>query len=396
MISNVKIVPTKKLFGISKMMKGCAHAQEGQPQQRKNRVGSLFKRFVAHIVAKERGVGEPTDTRPYPLLWKKPLKQPDSSDDSEREMKLPGLAQHPPPEILKVSPMCTSCEVTLISCAEDGPGTHQITVTHDGKKEPDDSYHMVLNPHRTHRKDYYDDDDDDAADNDDDDNHDFGEIGSSAVTHDMTTDSCSSDLNGNVGGNDRATAQSFIASVDNEEAYYSRESYDGCLLDSDQQYISDTQNVMIKKESIFYKSLFVVSDSEDDDDDGDDYYNFRNDNTITEEVQYFVATDSEDIDHDGDDDYQKCRNKTQTEVRCFVAGNSEDDDDDDYRNCRNTACKEVRSYNKASKPCASAEQKKFLNTTFDTALLEDDEESLSSRDEDLPIEIIVRTISQEV
>jgi hypothetical protein len=311
------MITTNKMFPMTKM-KGFATVQQGQKRPRKNRVGSLLKRFVAHVT-KERN--DACDRKHSLQLWRhrKSFKREkiDSSYHSVLSLQYQQL-----PEILKVSPMCTSCEVTLISSVEDGPGTHQITVTHDGRPEFDNSYHMVLNPHRTSRSNYYHDDDED--------HHDIGEIGSSEVTHDSTTNlSCSSGLNGKT--TTTTTTQSFVTGGDNnEETIYFGDN-------SDKQCLHDRHNATISKDNIFYKSLFIASDTEDDDD------------------------DNEVVDFQFWENYQSWRDGPDTDHAC---------------------------YGHASE----LQKQELLNTTTDTALLEDEyDESLDSdRDEDLPIEITVQ------
>jgi hypothetical protein len=328
------MITTTKIFPIGKM-KGFATIQQGQKRPRNNRVGSLLKRFVAHV-KKERsdacGRGD-VDNRKHSLqLWmrqRKSFKRDRIFDTSYHSVI--SLQHHQMPEILKVSPMCTSCEVTLISSVADGPGTHQITVTHDGRPELDNSYHLVLNPHRSSRSNHYDD-----------------EIGSNAVTHDSTTDlSCSSGLNGNTTttmATAPTTPQSYVTGRDNnEETIIFGDNIDDLRDNIDDLHFREMYDVTTRKETIFHKSLFVASDTENDSD-GDD--------------------DNDAMDLEFWENIQTWRNERPSVVEDVCYG---------Y----------VSELQK---------QKDLLNTTCDTALYEDeDDESYDSyRDEDLPIEITVQ------
>ena len=306
----MKMLMTKKIFPMKKKKTSTpSRDEQTRPRKSKRNAGSLFKRFVSHIM-RDRGSGAP--------LWRRLSKR--NRDNSTKSL----LSQDHQPEILKVTPMRTSCEVSLISSVEDRPRIFQITVTHDGKSEVDDSYHTVLNPHRIRRANHFDDDKDYDQD--------VVEIGSSAVlTQDMTTtdQSCSTD-------GKKTTSRKGASEFDDEETIY--------FIDTNEQYMRDMYDVMTRKDTIFYKSLFDTSDTEDDDNDDDDIciqgwennQNWRNNqHTITDDLWYNTGP-STPLDH--------------TDL-----------------------------------------EKQRLNTTLDTALLEyDDDESVFSRDKSLPIEITVQ------
>jgi len=321
------MITTTKLFPITNM-KAFTTAKQGQKCPRKNRVRSLLKRFVAHVTKEKNDACDSgdVDNRKHSLqLWMRQRKsfKRDRMFDTSYHSGI-SLQHHQLPEILKVSPTCTSCEVTLISSVADGPGTHQITVTHDGRPELDNSYHMVLNPHRTSRSNHYDD-----------------EIGSSVVTHDSTTDlSCSSGLNGKTTTTMATTptrTQSYVTGGDNnEETIYFGDT-------SDDLNLFEMHDVTIRKDNLFYDSLFVASDTENDSDDDDD-------NEVMD-LQFWK-------------NIQTWRNERPDVVE--------------------DAC-----YGYVSK---LQKQKELLNTTCDTALCEDeyDESYDYGRDKDLPIEITVQ------
>lgn len=319
-------------------------------QHRKPRVGSLLKRFVTTVIAKQRDIGNAADrscAAGVPLFKKSPNRGSSSNNSHKITQNVclaPVLSQQTQqqllPEILKVSPMCTSCEVTLISSTEDRPETHRIIVTQDGKSPTDNSYHMVLNPHRAPRTKF------DVEEEDED----VEETRSGEMTHDITTGSCRSfDLNGY--DNKTTPTLSFAYSQEDEINFVNGEETDFHKeAEIYARYLRDREDFMIQtqNDTMVYKSLFVDSDLEDECEDENDSYLFVGDD------------EAEELDADVQ----------------FV---------ENYLNWR--------SDNEASKVVQA--RKELLNTTIDTALLEDiEDESLSFRDDDLPIEILVQSNSQ--
>ena len=178
---------------MAKRKKGLDLVQEDQPKpSRKNRVSSLLKRFVSRSGEHSHTMNHPQHHHPHQTTMARKQRKKHLLQKLRRDSSLHSLSSshHPLPEILRVTPMGTSCEVTLLSSVEDGPGLYQITVTqNDGKSVVDHSYHTILNPHRTSKRHLFDDDEDDY-----DDDYDYDceyEVGSNESTHDVTTDASS-------------------------------------------------------------------------------------------------------------------------------------------------------------------------------------------------------------
>ena len=249
---------------------------------RKNRMASMLKRLVEKgSLSKAEGRDKKLS---FPSIFKK-----NHFKRSRSERSLLDLSE---PEILKVSPMSNSCEVTLVSTAtEDRPyPTDHITVTtQDESCENDLSYHVVLNPRRSSHSNYFEDDlikeEADFA---------FSSAGS---THALTTDFTSS-----------AQSSSAEHQTNCEETIYFER--------SDEQFRRDRNDIMIRKESIFYKSLFDTFDeSEEEADDQWEENSWR-------KHSYHKHDDIFDFDDDGLDELKKLQeglNKTLTD---------HDDDDD--------------------------------------------------------------------
>ena len=311
---------TKTVFSNGKK-KGFTQIQEGQPQQRKKRVGRRLNRFFSRI-SKENGLNS---------LRKTPSKQ---NSDSEELKSMSSYSSYTTTEVLRVSPMSTSCEVTLVF-SDDGFETHQESTVFRGEDEEEQckSYHIVLNPHRTTRKSDDDDDDDDGVHS--------GETGSKDVTHDMSDGSSSSDMNDNASYD--KTMPLFTDGSGAAVDHATRENDDGHITGSgNDEHDRGRHDFMVHKYSIFYESLFVASDSEDDD----------------------------NYDGDEDDDSE------------FLDGNNWHIHGDE------------QLYSNIPKPHVPlVEPDEILNITLDTALDDDHEDSLSSRDAVVPIEITVRKIS---
>lgn len=201
---------------------------------RKNRMGSMFKRFVETRLPSR---AEARDKKPsLSSLWKK--------NHFKRNRSERSLSDLYPPEILKVSPMSNSCEVTLVSTADDErpyPTDHITVTTQEETCENDNSYHVVLNPRRSsHSKLFLDDLEKEEAD--------FA-FSSAGSTHALTTDFTS-------------YAQSSSAEHHNsceETIYFER---------GKEQFLRERNDIMIRKESIFYKSLFDTFDESEKEDDG--------------------------------------------------------------------------------------------------------------------------------
>jgi len=276
---------------------------EGKQQQkrttRKNsRMTSMWKRIVGRKDRDTNGAntnGAKPTSRP---LWRRKHLKRDRIESSHLE-----------PEILRVSPLGNSCEVTLLSSYEDGPsGIHTITVTQNGKLPVDESYHVVLNPHR--QKLFFDYNDDNGS--------------SAASTHGLTTEFTPS-------------AQSSAATcVDTHHNSSSGEETIYFVNSDEQQWLQDRHDIMIRKQSLFYESLFVASESEDGDQD-------------EEEMQFWETGDSP---------------RFTAEAWC-----------DDER---------------ADAHAKLLKQQQILNTTLDTALLDDEEFTVDSRDDGFPLEIMVQ------
>ena len=310
-----KLHTTRKPFSMNKMGKGFIPIIEERQKQKTAKVGSLMKRLVSKVTKEKDNSTETAESRRW-SRWKIP---------SRRQRLTDGELEHPMPEILRVSPRCTSCEVTLISSKDDTDAKHQNAVTQEGNAEPDNCYHMVLNPHRRTRTKYFEDDDDDNQ-------HDVADHGKTEATNESTTDLSSSlDLN----GQEKTTVETFFAGRDFEELHFVRDSDDE--EDHDQQQIPNREYFMSQRHSIHYKSLFVVSDSECDDDFSEQ-----------EDREYWENYENWHRDRDFQIDF------------------------------------------------ARNEKQQALNTTADTSLIEDggDESSLSSRDEDLPVEITVPMVAE--
>ena len=294
--------------------------EERQTRPDKNKMGSFIKRFM-----KKRAATSGKSSKPSRSLWRKNYLKRDRSERPFLDMSLP--------EILKVSPMGNSCEVTLVSSSdEDGPGTRdQITVTtQDGTSTFDDySYHVVLNPHRSGAsRTFFEDDEEEIV---------FG-VSSVGSTHDLTTEFTPSAQSSSATCTDTATNNNNNNNNNSniEETIYFDQ--------NDEEYMREHHDIMIRKESLFYKSLFDDSDESDDEDDEfwENHENWRNGSSprITDDPWYY-----------------------------------------DER---------VSAHEQLQK------QKEVLNTSLDTTLLENeyddifDELTLDSREEGFPIEITVQ------
>jgi len=268
-------------------------------RDRKTRMGSMWKRIVGRKERDTNGA-KTSSSSSRSMLWRKKHGKRDRNDSSNLE-----------PEILRVSPMSTSCEVTLLSSYEDGPsGIHQITVTQNGKLPVDESYHVVLNPHRKQKR-LFDDNEDDLH-------------SSASSTHDLTTEFTPS-------------AQSSSATCVDTNHYNGEETICFVSCDEQEQFIRDRHDIMIRKESLFYKSLFDVSESEDDDE-------------AEEEIQFWEHASTPRFTADA-------------------------------------WCNDERAQAHAK----LLKQQEILNTTLDTALLEEDEddEELTLNSHGFPLEIMV-------
>eukprot|EP00535_Pseudo-nitzschia_heimii_P003428 CAMPEP_0197184606 /NCGR_PEP_ID=MMETSP1423-20130617/10191_1 /TAXON_ID=476441 /ORGANISM="Pseudo-nitzschia heimii, Strain UNC1101" /LENGTH=306 /DNA_ID=CAMNT_0042635459 /DNA_START=169 /DNA_END=1089 /DNA_ORIENTATION=+ len=300
------------------MKNGFVLIKEERTTQKMTKVGSLMKRLVSNVATKEKDrANDPMESRRWPK-WRRTSERRPSDCSRETQQQ-----QHPMPEILRVSPKLTSCEVTLISSADDSPVEHPNTATQDGKAELDNSYHMVLNPHRRSRTKYYEEDDGDKQ-------CDVADHGTTEFTNDSTADlSYSLDLN----AQEKTAVESFFAGRDYEELDFTREiddDTDGVANDHQQNRYE--YDFMAQRHTMHYKSLFVDSDSDFDDD-----FSEREDREFWENYERSGC----DRDH-GDD-------------------------------------------------APTNEKQQALNTTIDTSPIEygDDDSSVSSRDEDLPLEITV-------
>ncbi|VEU33699.1 unnamed protein product [Pseudo-nitzschia multistriata] len=167
------------------------------------------------------------------------------------------------PEVLRVSPMDTSCEVTLISFSDDEPETcYKISVNHAIDQKHEESYHIVVNHSRT-------------AKNFDDDHHSVGETND--VAQELTNKSATQDMN-------EALPSSHLEhEMRKNICTENRDSEKNCVIpecvdSSDYECRRPRQDFFVKKDSIFYESLFVASDSEDDDDEEENLLFRRNNN----------------------------------------------------------------------------------------------------------------------
>ncbi len=255
---------------------------------RKNRMGSVFKRLVQ---TRSSSKAESRDKKlSLPSLFRK-----NHFKRSRSEQSLSDLFE---PEILKVSPMTNSCEVTLLSTSDDDkpyPTDHITVTTQDETCENDLSYHVVLNPRRSSHSYTFEDDlikeEADFA---------FSSAGS---THALTTDFTSS-------------AQSSTAEHQNnceETIYFER---------GEEQFRRDRNDIMIRKESIFYKSLFDTFDESEED--ADDQWG---ENSWREDRHSSYHKNDDIFDFDENPSALEELKKLQEGLNNTTSKDNEDDDD---------------------------------------------------------------------
>eukprot|EP00536_Pseudo-nitzschia_multiseries_P004117 jgi/Psemu1/284882/fgenesh1_pg.67_\ len=226
--------------------------QGGKLNKKKSRFVSVLKRFLSRTSKDTKTTEGIDDYNSFKEVLSKQV------SDSEEEQG-PMISQVGP-EILRVSPMHKSCEVTLISSSfdestvdeEDSKAHYKITVNNGNEKDFDESYHVVLNPHRPSRTSYYFFDDE---------KHHRSETGSNDITRDTCDESCSSDSDHGVDKNNGMN----VAGSDIEKYF----DIDGIVDKRDDYKLERArQDFIFKKDSEFYESLFIASDS---DEEGEDY-----------------------------------------------------------------------------------------------------------------------------
>lgn len=219
--------------------------KEGKQKLGKNKkVGGMIKRLV-DIVSKEMRKGKGfTEIK---LLKKKSSKRIIDEDQGETDSML----LYHMPEILRVSPMNTSCEVALISSSDDGleQTSENTTSNLDDEAKVDGSYHIVLNLHRSPC----------SCDEDNEKN----EIDSVDVTQDMTDNDISrgmsdtySQLEEIIGHN-----HGIPMVADTDYDYPATKDHDGYHC----HYHRARHDLASYRKSLAFESLFNPSDSDDDD-----------------------------------------------------------------------------------------------------------------------------------
>uniref|UniRef100_A0A7S4AX70 Uncharacterized protein n=1 Tax=Pseudo-nitzschia australis TaxID=44445 RepID=A0A7S4AX70_9STRA len=262
--------------------KESSQIQGGRSKQTKNPVGALLKRFVGRISKDKK------NTKAKDIDVSNVLEKVLSNRVSNYEEEVDSMLPHTVPEILRVSPMHTSCEVTLIFSTDYEPEARYKISVNDGRdEETDESYHTVLNPSRSTRKKFWVYDDD---------SYDISETKSNDVTTQETSDyddtrcdsdsPSSSDWDGSV----------YESSVRDNNAMWGADSdkekqcvVDGCItLRKDYEYGRVGQDFFLNKDSINFESLFDASDSDEDDDGGTIVF-FEGDSGETSNYHHHVS-----------------------------------------------------------------------------------------------------------